>query len=473
MLDRLREAGRRVDRRVGDESSLEDNGGGHATAGEVRRRLVGRPREVRAGETVRWSVTVENHGDAPFRQLHAWTASEKNFLLDRREFVFGTVPPGEKRTWSVPIKIPKSFDSRRDEVTLHFEGAGGKGPADVKTTFNVVELPKPIFAFSLQVDDAKSGNGDGLPQRGEAFTVRIDVKNEGPGASGEKTYVSLKNLGDEKAFIVKGREVIGALAPGESKTASLEIDLRKGSKAETLPLRIAIVDEKSDEWTQEKVEFPIAADSAAVTRAKGAIRVEAGEADGRDRSLGAVGFHPHQEARLRDRGGRVRGERQLPGDAARLGLPRRAYLLAGPGSTRGLGRRLGRRREPERHPHQGAHRLAPGRRRAPAAPRDGARHLVGDLHVPFQAQAFHRGHGLDRSRRAVRLHPELERGAPGHGRGRGRRGDANAARHAARLDLPRWAREPALPRPCRRTARREQGACEGGRMPGPLHGEDH
>jgi carboxyl-terminal processing protease len=234
-------------------------------------------REVRAGETVRWTVTVENHGDAPLRQLRAWTTSEKNLLLDRREFVFGTIRPGERRSWSVTLKIPKSFDSRRDEVTLHFESAG-KAIPDTKTTLHVVEIPKPVFAFSLQLDDAKGGNGDGLPQRGETFTVKVDVKNAGPGASGEKTYVSLKNLGDEKAFIVKGREVIGAVAPGESMTAAMEIELRKGSKSEALSLRVAIVDEKNDEWAQEKVEFPIAADGTLVTPVKGAIRFEAAEA---------------------------------------------------------------------------------------------------------------------------------------------------------------------------------------------------
>lgn len=234
-------------------------------------------REVRAGETVRWTVTVENQGDGPFRQLRAWTASEKNPLLDRREFVFGTVAPGEKRSWSVPVKIPRGFDSRRDEVTLRFEAAGA-APPEHRTTFHVVEVPRPIFAFSVQVDDAKGGNGDGLPQRGEAFTVRIDVRNAGPGASGDKTYVSLKNLGDEKAFIVKGREVLGALAPGEVKSAALELDLRKGSKAETLPLRVAIVDEQSDEWTQQKVELPISADALPAAPAKGAIRIEPEEA---------------------------------------------------------------------------------------------------------------------------------------------------------------------------------------------------
>jgi len=252
-----------------------------AAAGTPRATVTVTPsgdREVRAGETARWTVTVENRGDAPYRQLRAWSLSEKNFLLDRREFVFGTVAPGEKRSWSVPVKLPRGFDTRRDEVTLHFEAAGGKAPPDVKTTFQAVEIPKPIFAFSLQVDDTKTGNGDGLPQRGETFTVKIDVRNAGPGAAGEKTFVSLKNLGDEKAFIVKGREVLGAIAPGGTKTASLEIELRKGSKTETLPLRVGIVDEKNDEWTQEKVELPIAADATPSAPAKGSVRVDAPEA---------------------------------------------------------------------------------------------------------------------------------------------------------------------------------------------------
>jgi carboxyl-terminal processing protease len=237
-------------------------------------------REVRAGENLRWTVTVENQGEAPLRQLRAWSVCEKNALLDRREFVFGTVKPGERRSWSVPVKIPKGFDSRRDEVTLRFDGAGGKILPDAKTLFQVVELPRPVFAFSVQLDDSKAGhgNGDGLPQRGETLSVKVDVRNAGAGPSGDKTFVSLKNLGDEKAFITKGREVIGALAPGESKTASLELELRKGSKAENLSLRVAIVDEKSDEWTNEKLEFPIAPDGATVAPAKGAVRIEAAEA---------------------------------------------------------------------------------------------------------------------------------------------------------------------------------------------------
>ena len=235
-------------------------------------------KDLRAGETVQWTVTVENRGDAPFKRLRAWSQADKNPLLDRREFVFGAIRPGEKRSWSVPVKISKGTDSRRDEVTLKFEDDAGKAPPEVATSFGVVEISKPTFAFSVQLDDKAGGNGDGLAQRGETFTVRVDVKNVGAGASGEKTYVTLKNLGDEKLFIKKGRDVLGPLKPGESKTASMEVELRRGSKSEELPFRVQIVDEKMDEFVSEKLDWPVTNDERAVAPARGSVRIEAPEA---------------------------------------------------------------------------------------------------------------------------------------------------------------------------------------------------
>ncbi len=235
-------------------------------------------RDFRAGESVQWTVSVENRGDAPFKRLRAWTQAEKNPLLDRREFMFGAIRPGEKRSWTVPVKIPKGTDSRRDEVTLKFEDDAGKAPAEVATSFGVVEIAKPMFAFSVQLDDKAGGNGDGLAQRGETFTVRVDVRNVGTGPSGEKTYISLKNLGDEKLFIKKGRDVVGALKPGESKSASMEVELRRGSKSEELPFRVQIVDEKMDEFVSEKLDWPVANDERAVTPSRGAVRVDVAEA---------------------------------------------------------------------------------------------------------------------------------------------------------------------------------------------------
>ncbi|HEX9241247.1 MAG TPA: MXAN_5808 family serine peptidase [Anaeromyxobacter sp.] len=235
-------------------------------------------KDLRAGDTAQWTVTVENKGDAAFKRLRAWALADKNGLLDRREFVFGAIRPGEKRSWAVPVKIPKGTDSRRDQVTLHFEDDAGRAPPDVATSFGVVEVAKPAFAFSVQLEDRAGGNGDGLAQRGETFTVRVDVKNVGDGASGDKTYVILKNLGDEKIFIKKGRDVLGAIKPGESKSASMEVELRRGSKSEALPFRLQIIDEKMDEFLSEKIDWPISNDERAPVPSKASLRVDATEA---------------------------------------------------------------------------------------------------------------------------------------------------------------------------------------------------
>ena len=234
--------------------------------------------KLTAGATVPWTVNVENKGDGPFRRLRAWTVVDKNSLLDRREFIFGDVKPGEKRSWVVPVKVPRSLDSRRDDVVFHFEEDGGKAPADVSSSFEVLEVPRPVFAFTSQVEDQATGNGDGLPERGEELKLRVDVKNSGTGVSGEKTYVSLKNLGDEKIFIKKGRVVIGALKPGEVKTAELQLEVRKGLKDDKLPLRVMVVDEKLDQYISEKLEIPVRADPPAKSEASGGVRVSAAEA---------------------------------------------------------------------------------------------------------------------------------------------------------------------------------------------------
>jgi carboxyl-terminal processing protease len=235
----------------------------------------GRP--IAAGQSLPWTVTVENRGDAPLRRLRAWTLVDKWPLLDRREFVFGLVKPGEKRSWVVPVKLPKGLDSRHDEVRLHFEDEAGRAPPDALTAVDVVENAKPAFAFSTQVED-DAGNGDGLVQRGEEVTLRVDVKNDGKGASGDKTYVSLKNLGDEKVFIKKGRVVVGQLAPGEVKSALLQVEVKRGLKADTMPLRLMVVDEKLDEYVSERLEIPVAAEGKARVSAGGAVRVTAPQA---------------------------------------------------------------------------------------------------------------------------------------------------------------------------------------------------
>ena len=251
-------------------------------------------KKARAGETVPWTVTIENKGDAPLHRLRGWTTTDKAPFLDRREFVFGTVKAGQQRSWTVPLRVPKGMESRLDLVSLHLEDDAGHVWPDARARFEVLELPRPLFAFTWQVDDETKGDGDGLVQRGEEILLRVDVKNVGAGPSGDKTFLSIKNLADDKIFIKKGRAVLGTIPPGETRSALLEIEVKKGLKLDAFPLRLTVVDEKLEEFVSEKVEIPVSPPSPARQPATGAVKVVALLAP--VRSGAAAGSAPLAEA---------------------------------------------------------------------------------------------------------------------------------------------------------------------------------
>lgn len=208
------------------------------------------------GEDVPLELTVTNTGKIPVHRLRAWTDSESNRLLDRREFLIGHLAPGESRSWTVPVDIPASISPRRDPVTLRLEDAFGTEYDPFFTEVSLGGLPKPRFAYSWQVIE-EDGPGLGLPRAGQKMKLRIDVQNLGKGASTESTFASIKNKGSEKIFIEKGRHKIGELAPGAAAKATFELELKGGYEEETMPLQLVILDEDLEELTIEELEIPV------------------------------------------------------------------------------------------------------------------------------------------------------------------------------------------------------------------------
>src|SRR5207244_1840962 len=96
-------------------------------------RVAAEPRAPRtqAGDTMDLAVTAHNNGTAPIYRLRAYTKSD-NGILDRREFVFGQLQPHEKRTWTVPVKVPRYMPSRKDNVTVKFEDDQADAIEDVR-----------------------------------------------------------------------------------------------------------------------------------------------------------------------------------------------------------------------------------------------------------------------------------------------------------------------------------------------------
>ncbi len=205
-----------------------------------------------AGGTMELVVTAHNLGTAPLYRLRAWTKSE-NGALDRREFVFGQLLPGEKRTWTVPVKIPRYMPSRRDDVTMKWEDDAGDSIDDQHFETDIAELPRPAFAWSSQVV-GKDG-GDGLLHKGDTFELVVDVKNQGVGQAYD-AYAALHNLAEDKVNVKKGRTKLGVMKIGEVRTATFVLEVKKNLD-EPLPVRLEVGDKDLYEAEREKILLPV------------------------------------------------------------------------------------------------------------------------------------------------------------------------------------------------------------------------
>jgi len=216
----------------------------------------GPERKLMAGEPVPLELAVENRGSETIKRLRAWTESD-NLFLDRREFAFGSLRPGEKKTWTTEVKLPKDITARRDEVTVKFFDDQGQLPDTLVSELNFVELPRPSFAFDWQiVDDCAQCNGDGLVERGEKVSLLLDVKNVGSGKALD-SIAAIKNVADPNIFIEKGRFKLGELAPGETKTARFQLEVKKAYKGDNFPLKMEIIDGALEEFSAEKLRIAV------------------------------------------------------------------------------------------------------------------------------------------------------------------------------------------------------------------------
>jgi carboxyl-terminal processing protease len=221
---------------------------------------------TQAGNTMDFAVTAHNVGTTPIYRLRAFTKVD-NGALDRREFVFGQLLPGEKRTWTVPIKVPRYVPSRRDDIALKWEDDTGDTIDDSHAESDLTELPRPAFAWSFQVNSA-----DGLlHNKGDSTEVTVDVKNVGTGLAYD-AYAALHNLAEDKINVRKGRTKLGQLKPGETKSATFVIEVKK-QLDDAVPVRLEVGDKDLYEAQRDKLQLPA---GAAIQGAAGSGMVRVG-----------------------------------------------------------------------------------------------------------------------------------------------------------------------------------------------------
>ena len=215
---------------------------------------------VKAGETLKVTVTVKNTGKNPLHKVRGITKSE-NQLFKGHEFLFGHIPPQESRTWTEEIKVSESFISRQDEVKVIFE-ADGKGnipPLDFKATLQALAVPH--LALRYELNDQETGDGNGLLSPGEEVELQLYYKNLGEGETRELVG-QLATLGKGKIpgiFIKRGR-----VTPEDQQVSKDEegmikflFKVKEAWSEPSVSAYLSLVDPKLRESSSDKVSFAI------------------------------------------------------------------------------------------------------------------------------------------------------------------------------------------------------------------------
>ena len=251
---------------------------------------------VTAGEPMNLKVTVKNNGTEPIHQLRAVTKSDGGYY-DEKELAFGKIEPGKSRTATVPFgwceldgkkpgstkpvptdakrvcKIPLDATTRQDVVKVRFFAEGGAAPKDQELRPTVQSLPRPAFAFSYQVADSRSANGDGQVQRGEGVTVFLTVKNVGTGKSYE-TQANIRNLTGDGLYLRGGRFELPSMNPGDTREVAFTFDVLDGLTDNFAKLEMSIADRDLRVVTSEKIVIPVTRAGVFINQASGKVSVE-------------------------------------------------------------------------------------------------------------------------------------------------------------------------------------------------------
>jgi carboxyl-terminal processing protease len=245
-----------------------------------------------AGQAFDLRVRVTNTGTAPLYQLRATTQSDYN-LFNHRELVFGRLDPGQTREWVQTLgycateegtrscTLPMEVSDRADGVRVEFSELHGHAPPPAELRTTVSALPRPQFAYSVQVADTVAaggtghGNGDGIIQRGESGTIYLHVRNTGAGPT-HHTEASLRSLAGDGLLIHAGRFEREGIAPGDEWMVSFTFEVLPDFEDDSARLEFGVADTDLREVMTERLDVPVSTTVIAPTARHGRVTLRSG-----------------------------------------------------------------------------------------------------------------------------------------------------------------------------------------------------
>ena len=211
---------------------------------EVRLDL-GEDGRVRAGETEEVRLRVTNRGDAPLHRVVAISESGSD-VLDGREFFLGRIDPGETRGFAHRVSLAEGYPTEDTPLTFTFRGQDDLELLTWETHLPVEGRDLPRLAWRWRVDDAASGDGDGIPEVGEEVEIVLDVENVGDGPTAE-AFARIRNRSRKALDIVRGTLDVGPMVTTDGAPCPVRVGGLDGGNVVTGP-------EESAEETAARIQ---------------------------------------------------------------------------------------------------------------------------------------------------------------------------------------------------------------------------
>ncbi|OGL18517.1 MAG: hypothetical protein A3K12_12585 [Candidatus Rokubacteria bacterium RIFCSPLOWO2_12_FULL_71_19] len=218
-----------------------------------------RPLQAAAGSELTLSVTVTNRGKGPLYRLQARTRSE-DAALDGHLFYLGKIDGGKSAEDRIAIQVPRDRGDASVPMRVEFQEYNGFAPDPLKAMIAIRGAARPRFAYTYQIIDDGSGgsvgNGDGRIQKGEAVDLLLTLRNVGPVAARD-TRVEVTSAVTQGLAITSGTATLGALAPDETKTARVNLAVRRDLAEAQIPLRFLIRETGMNAMLTEEIKLPV------------------------------------------------------------------------------------------------------------------------------------------------------------------------------------------------------------------------
>ena len=227
---------------------------------------------IKAGDKIDVIATVKNTGTAPAYRVLSRIQGEDPVFEDT-ELPVGKVNPGETKTFTAKMQVPKDALDRVDRLGLEVKEARNAPARVIPTELRIEAAPRPVFAYSYQLID--EGNGDGLVQRGEKYKLVVQVKNTGAGPTSDAT-VLLRNATGDGVVLSKSRFELkdNPIAPNQVRELEFPLQTEATLRADEMIVELMAYDNALDVQTSQKLKFKVSP-SVAGAPARGDVTVRA------------------------------------------------------------------------------------------------------------------------------------------------------------------------------------------------------